>query len=206
MSYFKWSCTLVKAAELLFLFSFYFLRLKQTSPHILILSLSDLRHLMKWKVSLYIIIVLSLFVLFLLTVMCHVQQTTCYITVIYASVWLSVSKKQWPMTKHWCLQRTMDSKSLQDRQKQQMARGLPKHKPIHGVKQVVVVASGKGGVGKSTTAGTNFLPRWQGTSCQQSCDMFVFRSPVNLALALMANDPVSLHLNSRIWITPINTD
>uniref|UniRef100_A0A8D2ZFA7 Iron-sulfur cluster transfer protein NUBPL n=1 Tax=Scophthalmus maximus TaxID=52904 RepID=A0A8D2ZFA7_SCOMX len=45
-----------------------------------------------------------------------------------------------------------------------MARGLPKQKPIAGVKQVVVVASGKGGVGKSTTA-------------------------VNLALGLMANDP-----------------
>lgn len=34
-----------------------------------------------------------------------------------------------------------------------MARGLPKRKSIHGVKHVVVVASGKGGVGKSTTAG-----------------------------------------------------
>ncbi|KAM4013825.1 iron-sulfur cluster transfer protein NUBPL isoform 2-T2 [Anomaloglossus baeobatrachus] len=33
-----------------------------------------------------------------------------------------------------------------------MARGLPKLKPIHGVKHVLVVASGKGGVGKSTTA------------------------------------------------------
>lgn len=43
---------------------------------------------------------------------------------------------------------------LQERQKQHMARGLPKHKAIAGVKQVVVVASGKGGVGKSTTAGT----------------------------------------------------
>jgi len=32
-------------------------------------------------------------------------------------------------------------------------RGLPKKFPIAGVKQVVVVASGKGGVGKSTTAG-----------------------------------------------------
>jgi hypothetical protein len=32
-------------------------------------------------------------------------------------------------------------------------RGLPKKMPIAGVKNVVVVASGKGGVGKSTTAG-----------------------------------------------------
>lgn len=34
-----------------------------------------------------------------------------------------------------------------------MARGLPKQKPISGVKQIILVASGKGGVGKSTTAG-----------------------------------------------------
>lgn len=33
------------------------------------------------------------------------------------------------------------------------ARGLPKKWPIPGVKHVVVVASGKGGVGKSTIAG-----------------------------------------------------
>lgn len=33
-----------------------------------------------------------------------------------------------------------------------MARGLPKVKPLKGVKQIVVVASGKGGVGKSTIA------------------------------------------------------
>ena len=33
-----------------------------------------------------------------------------------------------------------------------MKRGLPKRKVIEGVGSVVVVASGKGGVGKSTTA------------------------------------------------------
>ncbi|XP_046740288.1 iron-sulfur protein NUBPL [Diprion similis] len=38
------------------------------------------------------------------------------------------------------------------RRKEIMARGLPKQKPIPGVKQILLVASGKGGVGKSTTA------------------------------------------------------
>ncbi|XP_024268607.1 iron-sulfur protein NUBPL isoform X2 [Oncorhynchus tshawytscha] len=49
-------------------------------------------------------------------------------------------------------------RSLQERQKQHMARGLPKQKPIAGVKQVIVVASGKGGVGKSTTADNLMRP------------------------------------------------
>ncbi|XP_070787472.1 iron-sulfur cluster transfer protein NUBPL [Pituophis catenifer annectens] len=53
---------------------------------------------------------------------------------------------------------------LQDKRSKIMARGLPKQKPIEGVKQVLLVASGKGGVGKSTTA-------------------------VNVALALAANEP-----------------
>ncbi|XP_069494569.1 iron-sulfur cluster transfer protein NUBPL isoform X2 [Ambystoma mexicanum] len=44
-----------------------------------------------------------------------------------------------------------------------MSRGLPRQKPIPGVNHVVLVASGKGGVGKSTTA-------------------------VNLALGIVAND------------------
>lgn len=34
-----------------------------------------------------------------------------------------------------------------------MSKGLPKQKPIQGVKKILLVASGKGGVGKSTTAG-----------------------------------------------------
>lgn len=33
-----------------------------------------------------------------------------------------------------------------------MGKSLPKQKPITGVKQILLVASGKGGVGKSTTS------------------------------------------------------
>ena len=46
---------------------------------------------------------------------------------------------------------------LKKLQQERMAKNLPKQKPIEGVKQVIVVASGKGGVGKSTTAGWCFL-------------------------------------------------
>lgn len=42
--------------------------------------------------------------------------------------------------------------NIENKQAQLMARGLPKQKPIPGVKQILLVASGKGGVGKSTTA------------------------------------------------------
>lgn len=37
------------------------------------------------------------------------------------------------------------------------SKGLPKKWPIAGVKDIVVVASGKGGVGKSTTAGDRII-------------------------------------------------
>ena len=43
-------------------------------------------------------------------------------------------------------------KSLEQHQKELMSRGLPKRRPIAGVEHVILVASGKGGVGKSTTA------------------------------------------------------
>ena len=45
-----------------------------------------------------------------------------------------------------------------------MARGLPKKRPIAGVKHVIVVASGKGGVGKSTTSGIVDLKEEQRSS------------------------------------------
>lgn len=43
--------------------------------------------------------------------------------------------------------------TVDERREKIMAKGLPKKKPLKGVKHIVLVASGKGGVGKSTTAG-----------------------------------------------------
>lgn len=42
--------------------------------------------------------------------------------------------------------------AIKARQKELMKKGLPKRKTIEGVKHVILVSSGKGGVGKSTTA------------------------------------------------------
>jgi len=48
-----------------------------------------------------------------------------------------------------------------------MQRGLPKKLPLGGVNQVIVVASGKGGVGKSTTAGNFYNNRYNHLLCSQ---------------------------------------
>lgn len=42
---------------------------------------------------------------------------------------------------------------LTEKQAQLMRKKLPQKHPIKGVKHIILVASGKGGVGKSTTAG-----------------------------------------------------
>ncbi|XP_014289624.1 iron-sulfur cluster transfer protein NUBPL [Halyomorpha halys] len=49
-------------------------------------------------------------------------------------------------------QELSSKEKLKQHQQQVMARGLPKKKPIEGVKNIILVVSGKGGVGKSTTA------------------------------------------------------
>lgn len=42
---------------------------------------------------------------------------------------------------------------LTEKQTELMRKKLPQKKSIKGVKHIILVASGKGGVGKSTTAG-----------------------------------------------------
>ncbi len=50
------------------------------------------------------------------------------------------------------IRRNYSSNKLTEHQKNVMSRSLPKQKEIVGVKNIIVVASGKGGVGKSTVA------------------------------------------------------
>lgn len=62
------------------------------------------------------------------------------------------------LMKFYCLQEhTFFSKRMQsqfeDHKAKIMARGLPKQAPIEGVKHIILVSSGKGGVGKSTISG-----------------------------------------------------
>ena len=73
-------------------------------------------------------------------------------------------------------------------QARQAARGLPKKWPIPGVKHVVVVASGKGGVGKSTVAGTEV----QSTHVASIIPCWLTFLLVNLALGMTAVDKVYL--------------
>ncbi|VVC92415.1 unnamed protein product [Leptidea sinapis] len=45
-----------------------------------------------------------------------------------------------------------DKAHLNEHRSKVMAKGLPEKKPLPGVKSIILVASGKGGVGKTTTA------------------------------------------------------
>lgn len=49
------------------------------------------------------------------------------------------------------------STQVDERQAKLMAKGLPKKQPLPEVTDIVVIASGKGGVGKSTTSGKKIV-------------------------------------------------
>ena len=65
-----------------------------------------------------------------------------------------------------------------------MRKGLPRKWSIPGVKHVIMVASGKGGVGKSTTTGTQ-----QAYSLLTHCGYIIYL--VNLALGMATVNEVS---------------
>nr|CAD7587321.1 unnamed protein product [Timema genevievae] len=65
---------------------------------------------------------------------------------------IGLSRSRMSLPSFPCTRKKATKPGLDERQAKVMAKGLPKKKPIAGVKQVLIVASGKGGVGKSTTA------------------------------------------------------
>ncbi|XP_032826826.1 iron-sulfur cluster transfer protein NUBPL isoform X2 [Petromyzon marinus] len=84
----------------------------------------------------------------------------------------------WSASRAVAVARALGARSLAqvtDHQRELQARGLPRRRAVPGVKRVLCVASGKGGVGKSTLASTRSL-------AQSRCT----RAPVNLALGLQA--------------------
>lgn len=66
-----------------------------------------------------------------------------------------------------------------------MRKKLPQKKPIKGVKHIILVASGKGGVGKSTTAGKIKVHR----SSHIITKKIIYIYAVNLATALKCVAP-----------------
>ncbi|KAL0109514.1 hypothetical protein PUN28_014522 [Cardiocondyla obscurior] len=75
------------------------------------------------------------------------------ITKSHFSGYLKLSRYLWQRQNGTTVDSTKTKQeNLEARQKEIMARGLPKRKHIRGVKQIFLIASGKGGVGKSTTA------------------------------------------------------
>ncbi|KAI4460148.1 iron-sulfur protein nubpl [Holotrichia oblita] len=66
---------------------------------------------------------------------------------------------------------TLPRSELEKRQAQMMARSLPKLKPIPGVQNIILVSSGKGGVGKTTTAVEN-MSSVKCPSCSETIPLF----------------------------------
>ncbi|TPX69259.1 hypothetical protein SpCBS45565_g02531 [Spizellomyces sp. 'palustris'] len=94
-----------------------------------------------------------------------------------------------------------------------MARGLPTKSPIKGVKHVVAVASGKGGVGKSTTAGTythNYACAIASSLISILVNLAVALASQNITTGLLDADlfgpsiPRMMNLNSTPETTPQN--